>query len=71
MQDIKERSQLLENSSKLYNTDHKIPAYKSNELSFYEKQLELPKDTGKNAEAIEQYHTCSQATKRAVLSCSI
>lgn len=37
-------SQLRERCSKLYNTDHEIPAYKSNKLSFYEKQLQLQKD---------------------------
>ena len=46
--------------------------YKSNELSFYKKQLQLLKDAEKkNREAIEQYHTCPQPTKKAVLSSSI
>ena len=41
---IKEMSQLRERSSKLYHTNQQIPAHKSNELSFYEKQLEILKD---------------------------
>ena len=42
VEDIKEKMwQLRERSSKLYHTNHQIPAHKSNELSFYEKQLEI------------------------------
>lgn len=43
-------SQLRERSSKLYHTDHHIPAHKSNELSFYEKQLEILKGVEKKTE---------------------
>ena len=59
-------SQLRERSLKLYNKDHQIPAHKSNELSLYEKQLQLLKDIEKkNREAIEQCHVCPQPTKKA------
>ena len=44
---IREMSQLRERPLKLYNKDHHIPANKSNELSFYEKQLQLLKDIKK------------------------
>ena len=43
-------SQLRERSSTLYNKDHQIPVHKSNELSFYEKQLQLLKDIEKKTE---------------------
>ena len=31
----------------VYHSDHQIPAHKSNELSFYEKQLQILKDIEK------------------------
>ena len=43
-------SELRERSSKLYHTNHQIPAHKSNELSVYEKQLEILKDIEKKTE---------------------